>query len=122
MKRCRFCGQDLEEAARFCIRCGKPVAASLLSPETGPETEEMSMPALYVMVAGLVLALLFPPWETPPGQPPEFLGFHFFLSPPDSGTTGSTGSGVVSRLLLTIELVTIAVAGLYVSWLFRKRR
>jgi hypothetical protein len=78
----------------------------------------MSLPALYFMVTGLVLALLFPPWETPPGQPPEFLGFHFILSPPDSGTAGS---GVVSHLLLTIELVTIAVAGLYFSWLLRKK-
>lgn len=79
----------------------------------------MSVPVLYVMVAGLIVALLFPPWETPPGPPPEFLGFHLMLSPPDHGTAGS---GVISRLLLTIELVTIAVAGLYVSWLFRKKR
>ena len=78
----------------------------------------MSLPILYVMVALLGLALLFPPFESPPGQPPEFLGFHFLLGPPDSGTAGS---GVVSRLLLTIELVTIAVAGLYLSWLFRKK-
>jgi len=78
----------------------------------------MSVPVLYVMVAGLLLALLFPPWEAPPGQPPEFLGFHFVLNPPDHE---AGGAGVVSRLLLTIELVTIAVAGLYVSWLFRKK-
>jgi hypothetical protein len=28
---------------------------------------------------------------------------------------------VISRLLITIELVTLAVAGLYFSWLFRKK-
>nr|MBI3614241.1 hypothetical protein [Nitrospirota bacterium] len=75
----------------------------------------MNLPVLYAMVALLILAGLFPPWETPPGHPPEFLGFHFILS----GTEAS--GGVVSRLLLTIELVTIAVAGLYGSWLLRKK-
>jgi len=74
----------------------------------------MYLPALYVMVALLVLAMLVPPWETPPGQPPEFLGFHFLLSPPQP-------DAVVSRLLITIELFTIAVAGLYFSWLFRRK-
>ena len=69
------------------------------------------------MAGILILALIVPPWETPPGQPPVFLGFHFVLSPPPAGTE----PGVISRLLLTIELVTIAVAGLYFSWLFRKR-
>lgn len=74
----------------------------------------MNLLVLYVMVGLLILAVLFPPWETPPGQSPEFLGFNFILSPsePDS---------VVSRLLITIELVTIAMAGIYLSWLFRKR-
>ena len=72
------------------------------------------MPVLYTMVGLLLLALLVPPWETPPGQPPEFLGFHFILNPPESDS-------IVSRLLITIELVTIAMAGFYLSWLFRKR-
>jgi len=72
------------------------------------------MPVLYTMVGLLLLALLVPPWETPPGQPPEFLGFHFILNPPESDS-------IVSWLLITIELVTIAMAGFYLSWLFRKR-
>lgn len=75
----------------------------------------MNMPALYAMAGALVLALLFPPWEAPPGQPPEFLGFHFYWSPPEP-------DAVVSRLILTIELTTIAMAGLYASWLLRKKR
>ena len=66
------------------------------------------------MVVLLILALLFPPWETPPEQQPEFLGIHFILSPPVS-------DAVVSRMLLTIELVTIAIAGLYGAFLFRKK-
>ncbi|MCP9470088.1 MAG: hypothetical protein NNA31_08845 [Nitrospira sp.] len=74
----------------------------------------MNIHVLYGMVAALVLALLFPPWETPPDQPPEFLGMHFLLSPP-------TPESVVSRMLLTIELVTIAIAGLYGSFLFRTK-
>jgi hypothetical protein len=77
----------------------------------------MNMPALYTMVVLILLALLFPPWETPAGQSPEFLGVHFVLTPPE---TPSGGQGVVSRLLLTIELVTIVVGGIYFSWLFRK--
>jgi hypothetical protein len=66
------------------------------------------------MVVALALALLFPPWETPPDQPPQFLGLHFVLSPP-------TPDAVVSRMLLTIELVTIAMAGLYGAFLFRTK-
>jgi len=77
----------------------------------------MNVATLYAMVVALIVALLLPPWETPPGQPPAFLGFHFFLHPPEAGRD----SGIISRLLLTIELVTIAVAGFYFSWLFRKR-
>jgi hypothetical protein len=69
---------------------------------------------LYGMVAMLSLAILFPPWETPPSQAPEFLGLHFILTPP-------TPDAIVSRLLLTIELVTIAIAGLYGSFLFRQK-
>jgi len=74
----------------------------------------MNLSVLYVMVGLLILAVVFPPWETPPGQSPEFLGFHFILNPPESDS-------IVSRLLITIELVTIAMAGFYLSWLFRKR-
>ena len=67
-----------------------------------------------MMVALLILALLFPPWETPPEDAPEFLGFHFILSPPSP-------VAVVSRILQTIQLVTIAVGGMYFSWLFRSK-
>jgi hypothetical protein len=81
----------------------------------------MNLPILYGMVAGLIAAVLFPPWETPPGQPPAFLGFHFILTPPAGEGMAQEGAGVISRLLLTVELVTIAVAGLYFAWLFRKR-
>ena len=66
------------------------------------------------MMAMLSLAILFPPWETPPSQAPEFLGLHFIFMPP-------TLDAIVSRLLLTIELVTIAIAGLYGSFLFRQK-
>ena len=121
MKTCSFCGQELQESSRFCTRCGRAVAGPAQSnrvatearPER-PDAEQMNLPMLYAMVGLLIVAVLFPPWETPPGQSPEFLGFNFILSPsePDS---------VVSRLLITIELVTIAMAGIYLSWLFRKR-
>ncbi len=67
------------------------------------------------MVAILLLALLFPPWETPPSQPAAFLGFGFILTPPRP-------DAIVSRMLLTIELTTTAIAGLYLSFLFRTKR
>lgn len=74
----------------------------------------MNIQVLYIMVAVLLAALVMPPWETPPGQTPEFLGFHFYWDPPEP-------DAVVSRLLMTIELTTIGVAGLYFSWLLRKK-
>jgi hypothetical protein len=76
--------------------------------------EALNLQILYGMVGLLILAVLFPPWETPPSQSPEFLGMHFILTPP-------TADAVVSRLLLTIELVTIAIAGLYGAFLFRRK-
>ncbi|MFM8550704.1 MAG: zinc ribbon domain-containing protein [Nitrospiraceae bacterium] len=116
---CPACGHGLAPSSRFCTNCGTTVADPFYVPSsmTGrrPEAEEMHLPTLYAMVALLIVAGLFPPWETPPGQTPAFLGFHFVLA--GAAQTG----GVVSRLLLTIELVTIAVAGLYGSWLLRKR-
>jgi hypothetical protein len=118
MLTCRFCGQALPEASRFCIACGKAIRDA--SPPTRrvsgdePAADMMYLPALYVMVGLLLLALLLPPWETAPGQPPELLGFHFFLDPPEP-------EAVVSRLLITIELVTIAIGGVYFAWLFRKK-
>jgi hypothetical protein len=76
--------------------------------------DALNLNVLYGMAAVLVLAVLFPPWETPTSQAPEFLGMHFILAPP-------TPDAVVSRLLMTIELVTIAIAGLYGAFLFRQR-
>jgi hypothetical protein len=117
MKTCVACGQDLADEHRYCTRCGKPQLPAS-SPPAAPmgesEMEEMNISALYVMIGALILSLLFPPWETPPGQPPEFLGFHFYWSPPDP-------DAVVSRLVMTIELTTIGIAGLYLSWLLRKK-
>jgi hypothetical protein len=66
------------------------------------------------MVAVLLLAILFPPWETPPSQTPAFLGMHFILDPPDT-------DAIISRMLLTIELVTITIAGLYGAFLLRQK-
>lgn len=79
------------------------------------------MEVLYVMVALLGVAILFPPWETPPGQPAEFLGFHFILSPPGILAIDGQASGIISRFLWSIELVTIAIGGFYLSWLLRKK-
>jgi hypothetical protein len=115
MKICTACGYELSDESRFCTRCGRALLSPFPAKSAGREAEEMNMPVLYLMVGLLALALLFPPWETPPLQPPEFLGFHFILSPPEP-------DAAVSRLLLTVELVTIAVAGFYMSWLFRKKK
>jgi hypothetical protein len=76
----------------------------------------MNISVLYGMVGLLLVALIFPPWEAPPLEPPAFLGFHFVLNPPQTETGAE---GVISRLLLTIELTTMAVGGMYFSWLFR---
>ena len=116
MKICPSCRRELPEIYRFCTQCGSGLNGDSRS---GPvkqieASEALNLRVLYGMVAVLVLALLFPPWETPPSQAPEFLGLHFILSPP-------APDAVVSRLLITIELVTIAIAGLYGSFLFRKR-
>jgi len=116
MKTCPSCQRELPEIYRYCTQCGTNLeSGSRPTPEkrhTPPEA--LNLQILYGMAAMLVLALLFPPWETPPSQAPEFLGLHFILSPP-------TPDAVVSRLLITIELVTIAIAGLYGSFLFRNR-
>jgi hypothetical protein len=123
---CNGCGREVAEGNRFCTNCGTAVAQpapqgsgrAAGAPSSDTQTEEMNLPVLYLMVGLLILAGLFPPWETAPGQPPEFLGFHFILAPPDDN---AGGTGVISRLLITIELVTIAVAGFYFSWLFRRK-
>jgi|CXWL01.1.fsa_nt_gi hypothetical protein len=117
MLTCRQCGHELQGYYKFCTQCGTPVAGqeSTVSPDArpAPGKEDMNMTALYVMVAALFLAVLVPPWEAPPDKTPEFLGFYFFLDPP--------AEGVVSRLLVTIELFTIALAGFYAAWFFRAK-
>ena len=122
MKICPACRRELPEISRYCSQCGQRLHADHVdvSPPPTPPPPKTSGPGqlnieiLYIMVALLSLALLFPPWETPPSQAPEFLGLHFILNPP-------TPEAIVSRLLLTIELVTIAIAGLYSSFLFRQK-
>ena len=119
MKLCPSCRKELPEISRYCSHCGQRLHADSIDPPPSPppvksQQGQLNVEVLYGMVALLALAILFPPWETPPSQPPEFLGMHFILSPP-------TPDAVMSRLLLTIELVTIAIAGLYGSFLFRKK-
>jgi hypothetical protein len=122
MKICPACRRELPEISRYCSQCGQRLHADHVDvspppPPLPPKTSgpgQLNIEILYIMVALLSLALLFPPWETPPSQAPEFLGLHFILSPP-------TPEAIVSRLLLTIELVTIAIAGLYSSFLFRQK-
>ena len=118
MRTCPACQRSLPEINRFCTHCGHRLdgtpAGRESSPQPAPVPEQLNLNVLYGMVALLILAFLFPPWEAPPPQPPEFLGLHFILSPP-------TVDAVVSRMLLTIELVTLAIAGLYGSFLFRRK-
>jgi predicted nucleic acid-binding Zn ribbon protein len=124
MTPCEHCGTELPAESRFCIGCGRPVetadqTAHHLPGEQSPERakEDMNVRMLYAMVALLIFAGMFPPWETPPGEPPEFLGFHFILKGPSYGS-----EAVISRFLWTIELVTIAISGFYFSWVFREKR
>jgi hypothetical protein len=118
MQICPSCQRALPEINRFCTQCGRKLAGSEGSVQAaGPDEkapDELNINILYGMVAALIVAVLFPPWETPPTQPPEFLGMHFVLSPP-------TPEAIVSRMLLTIELVTVTIAGLYGAFLFRKK-
>ncbi|SLM47744.1 conserved protein of unknown function [Nitrospira japonica] len=123
MKLCPSCRRELPELNRYCTQCGQrldaysfqdqpPAAAKPVAPQDTPES--LNLRALYSMVAALILAVIFPPWEAPPSQEPEFLGLRFMLDPP-------APDAIVSRLLLTIELVTIAIAGLYGAFLLRKK-
>ena len=119
MKLCPSCRNELPEISRYCSHCGQRLHADSIDPPPPPppvksQQGQLNVNILYGMVAMLVLAVLFPPWETPPSMPPEFLGMHFILSPP-------IPDAVMSRLLLTIEHVTIAIAGLYGSFLFRQK-
>ena len=118
MQTCPICSRVQPEINRFCTQCGRRFDGAA-EPRSGaglPATppDQLNLSILYGMVMALILGLLFPPWETPPSQTPEFLGMHFILSPPAS-------EAVVSRMLLTIELVTIAIAGMYGAFLFRKK-
>jgi hypothetical protein len=116
MLTCPTCKLELPEISRFCTRCGRRLSGGPAGPAAPPKPatapEQLNLKVLYGMVAALLLALLFPPWETPPPPPPEFLGLHFILAPP-------AADAIVSRMLLTIELVTLAIAGLYGSFLLR---
>lgn len=118
MQVCPACNRSQPEINRFCIQCGQRLDGETENfPPSQRESsapEQLNLTVLYGMVAVLILAILFPPWETPPTQAPEFLGMYFILSPPSP-------EAVVSRMLLTIELVTIAIAGLYGAFLFRKK-
>ncbi len=118
MQTCPSCHQSLPEINRFCTQCGQRLAATASpSPAPAPQPttpEQLNLNILYGMVGTLILAVLLPPWETPPTQPPEFLGFHSVLSPP-------TPEAIISRMLLTIELTTITIGGLYGAFFFRRR-
>ena len=111
-KTCPACHTSLPSKVRFCTKCGTRFLSDPLYEER--EKETLNLRILYIMVGLLVLALRFPPWEVAPGDPPAYLGMHFITSPPEPGA-------VVSRLLQTVELVTIAIGGMYLSWLFRER-
>lgn len=116
MKPCPNCRRELPEIYRYCTACATPLDGSARSNAAKPALaqEALNLHVLYGMAALLVLALLLPPWETPANQAPEFLGWHFILVPP-------TPDAVVSQLLITIELVTIAIAGLYGAFLLRNK-
>lgn len=118
MQTCPSCHRSLPEINRFCTQCGQRLdGKTSATPASRPNTEtpeQLNIHVLYGMVAALVLAVLFPPWETPPDQTPEFLGIYFILFPP-------APEAVVSRMLLTIEVITITIAGMYGAFLFRKR-
>ncbi|HJT22784.1 MAG TPA: hypothetical protein VJ746_20085 [Nitrospira sp.] len=120
MRTCPSCRRELPELYRYCTACGQRLDAYSFDEQPPPPAvpdrsdvpDALNLKVLYGMVAALVLAVVFPPWETPPSESPEFLGMRFILDPP-------TPEAVVSRLLLTIELVTISIAGLYGAFLFR---
>ena len=119
MQVCPACSRSQPEINRFCTQCGRRLEGQAESPQasqhrTTSAPDQLNLTVLYGMVVVLILAVLFPPWETPPTQTPEFLGMYFILSPP-------APEAVVSRMLLTIELVTIAIAGMYGAFLFRKK-
>jgi hypothetical protein len=110
-KPCPSCGYELPLKGRFCPKCGNRADQQRV---VESKQEPLNIRILYIMVALLILAVLFPPWQTASDLSPEFLGFHFILSPPLEGAQRSP-------ILQTIQLFTIAVAGLYFSWVFREK-
>ncbi len=119
MKPCPAYGRALPEINRYCTHCGAGVSSETertTIPSTSNPTakEQLNLTILYGMITVLIVSVIMPPWETPPSQPAAFLGFHFILSPPQP-------DAIVSRMLLTIELTTTAIAGLYLSFLFRTK-
>ena len=98
----RYCSQGGESARRRRRRRSPP------PPPRPPKTSgpgQLKVEMLYGMVAMLSLAIIFPPGKPRrPGSGIPRPAFHLHAPPPDA---------IVSRLLLTIELVTIAIAGLY---------
>lgn len=118
MQSCPSCQRSQAEINRFCTYCGRRIDGNVEAIPSSPSDRsapgQLNIQVLYGMVVALVLAIVFPPWETPPDQAPEFLGMHFILSPPNP-------DAVVSRMLQTIELVTITIAGLYGAFLLRKK-
>ena len=118
MQTCPSCQRSQPEINRFCTQCGQRLGGSAGSAPrprpTADRPEHLNINVLYGMVAVLILVLLFPPWEATLENTPEFLGMHFILSPP-------IPEAIVSRMLLTIELLTITIAGLYGAFLFRKK-
>ena len=118
MQICAACQRSQPEINRFCTHCGRQLnekaETALPSRSDRSAPGQLNIQVLYGMVAALVLAIVFPPWEAPPEQPPEFLGMHFIFSPPNP-------DAVVSGMLQTIELVTITIAGLYGAFMFRKK-
>lgn len=118
MQVCPACSRSQPQINRFCVQCGRRLDDGANDPSgfrpARSAPGQLNINILYGMVVLLVVAILFPPWETPPDQQPEFLGMSFILAPP-------TPEAVVSRMLLTIELVTIAIAGMYGAFLFRSK-
>jgi hypothetical protein len=109
---CPTCRQAVPLHVQVCPNCGKRIPGASLYAERSKET--LNIRILYIMVGLLILAVLCPPWEAGPGEPPAYLGMHFIQSPPEPGA-------VISKMLQSIELVTIAVGGMYLAWLFREK-
>lgn len=118
MQACPSCNRVLPEINRYCTHCGAALGSQIpraaATQNHASTAEQLNLNILYGMVTVLVVSILMPPWESPPSQPAAFLGFHFILSPPQP-------DAIISRMLLTIELTTTAIAGLYLSFLFRTR-